>query len=243
MRMPSSNPWSNSSPRSARSSKAPCRSCSPARSACRGSAGSGDDTRIGGVHRLWSERRNAESQCSVLTMLGTTGIRCARIDFFNNRVAHRCERHFLALRERAFAIIPSSHVRDGTTRLEAERRLTSARYSGNRLRSAITIMLRTRPRRTRDYNVPLMLLVFEAASRTAVSATVTTQAVERTCRNRQGQLLQSYRCPPTSGTRAIAGVLSDMDAEIAALEAKLAKARQLKQGMMQELLTGRIRLV
>ncbi|MCS6292693.1 MAG: restriction endonuclease subunit S [Nitrospira sp.] len=42
---------------------------------------------------------------------------------------------------------------------------------------------------------------------------------------------------------AIATILSDMDAEIAALEAKLAKARQLKQGMMQELLTGRIRLV
>ncbi len=42
---------------------------------------------------------------------------------------------------------------------------------------------------------------------------------------------------------AIAAILSDMDAEIAALEAKLAKARNLKQGMMQELLTGRIRLV
>lgn len=42
---------------------------------------------------------------------------------------------------------------------------------------------------------------------------------------------------------AIATILSDMDTEIAALEAKLAKARQLKQGMMQELLTGRIRLV
>ncbi len=42
---------------------------------------------------------------------------------------------------------------------------------------------------------------------------------------------------------AIAAILSDMDAEIAALEAKLAKASQLKQGMMQELLTGRIRLV
>ena len=42
---------------------------------------------------------------------------------------------------------------------------------------------------------------------------------------------------------AIAAILSDMDAEIAALEAKLAKARQLKQGMMQELLTGRIRLI
>jgi type I restriction enzyme S subunit len=42
---------------------------------------------------------------------------------------------------------------------------------------------------------------------------------------------------------AIAAVLSDMDAAIAALETKLTKARQLKLGMMQELLTGRIRLV
>jgi len=42
---------------------------------------------------------------------------------------------------------------------------------------------------------------------------------------------------------AIATILSDMDKEIAALEVKLTKARQLKQGMMQELLTGRIRLV
>lgn len=42
---------------------------------------------------------------------------------------------------------------------------------------------------------------------------------------------------------AIAEILSDMDAEIAALEEKLAKARSLKLGMMQELLTGRIRLV
>ncbi len=41
----------------------------------------------------------------------------------------------------------------------------------------------------------------------------------------------------------IAAILSDMDAEIAALEAKLAKARQIKQGMMHNLLTGRIRLV
>ena len=38
-------------------------------------------------------------------------------------------------------------------------------------------------------------------------------------------------------------ILSDMDAEIAALEAKLSKARQVKQGMMSELLTGKVRLV
>jgi len=50
--------------------------------------------------------------------------------------------------------------------------------------------------------------------------------------------------PPTVEEQdAIAAILSDMDAEITALEAKLTKARQIKQGMMQELLTGRIRLV
>ncbi len=42
---------------------------------------------------------------------------------------------------------------------------------------------------------------------------------------------------------AIAEVLTDMDAEIAALEKQRDKTRALKQGMMQELLTGRIRLV
>jgi type I restriction enzyme S subunit len=42
---------------------------------------------------------------------------------------------------------------------------------------------------------------------------------------------------------AIATVLSDMDNELTALDTRLAKARQLKQGMMQVLLTGRIRLV
>ncbi|HEB11148.1 MAG TPA: hypothetical protein ENI06_08050 [Spirochaetales bacterium] len=48
--------------------------------------------------------------------------------------------------------------------------------------------------------------------------------------------------PPPEQTR-IAAILSDMDAEIAALETKLAKYKQIKEGMMQELLTGRIRLI
>ncbi|MDO4296701.1 MAG: restriction endonuclease subunit S [bacterium] len=43
--------------------------------------------------------------------------------------------------------------------------------------------------------------------------------------------------------QAIAQVLSDMDSELVQLEKKLAKYQQIKQGMMQELLTGRIRLV
>jgi type I restriction enzyme S subunit len=47
----------------------------------------------------------------------------------------------------------------------------------------------------------------------------------------------------TSEQTAIAAVLTDMDAELAALTQRLAKTRALKQGMMQELLTGRTRLV
>lgn len=43
--------------------------------------------------------------------------------------------------------------------------------------------------------------------------------------------------------RAIADVLSDMDAEIAALERRVDKTRAVKQGVMQQLLTGRVRLV
>jgi type I restriction enzyme, S subunit len=52
-----------------------------------------------------------------------------------------------------------------------------------------------------------------------------------------------FDVPTIKEQTAIAEVLSDMDSELAALVGKLAKARQIKQGMMRELLTGRIRLV
>ena len=51
------------------------------------------------------------------------------------------------------------------------------------------------------------------------------------------------KLPPLEEQTAIAQVLSDMDAEIAALEARRDKTRAIKQGMMQQLLTGRVRLV
>ena len=50
-------------------------------------------------------------------------------------------------------------------------------------------------------------------------------------------------CPSLFEQTAIAIVLSDMDTEISALEARRDKTKDLKQGMMQELLTGRIRLI
>ncbi len=51
-------------------------------------------------------------------------------------------------------------------------------------------------------------------------------------------------CPPQiQAQRAIAAVLSDMDAEITALERRRDKTYAVKQGMMQQLLMGRVRLV
>lgn len=49
--------------------------------------------------------------------------------------------------------------------------------------------------------------------------------------------------PTKEEQTAIATILSDMDEEIQALEQRLGKIRQIKQGMMQELLTGKTRLI
>ncbi|MBI2399179.1 MAG: restriction endonuclease subunit S [Xanthomonadales bacterium] len=52
-----------------------------------------------------------------------------------------------------------------------------------------------------------------------------------------------FQAPPQPEQTAIASVLSEMAAELAVLEQRREKARALKQAMMQELLTGRTRLV
>lgn len=52
-----------------------------------------------------------------------------------------------------------------------------------------------------------------------------------------------FKLPPLKEQQAIAQILSDMDSEIELLEEKLQKYKTIKKGMMQELLTGRIRLI
>ena len=73
--------------------------------------------------------------------------------------------------------------------------------------------------------------------------------LRRTVRKRHEQILARpqlavrARRVTLAEQTAIAEVLSDMDAELAALEQRREKTRALKQAMMQELLTGRTRLV
>lgn len=62
--------------------------------------------------------------------------------------------------------------------------------------------------------------------------------------NLSGDIIKSIEIliPALEEQTAISNILSNMDIELYALEQQLTKARNLKQGMMQELLTGRIRL-
>jgi len=53
----------------------------------------------------------------------------------------------------------------------------------------------------------------------------------------------TFSIPLLEEQTSIATILSDMDAEISSLKTKLAKYKQIKQGMMQELLTGKTRMI
>ena len=80
---------------------------------------------------------------------------------------------------------------------------------------------------------------------TSLKSAVRAMGQQGTQSNLNKGMVQAFqvRLPPVLEQQAIATILSDMDTEIAALEAQLTKTRQIKQGMMAELLTGRTRLV
>jgi type I restriction enzyme S subunit len=73
---------------------------------------------------------------------------------------------------------------------------------------------------------------------------LTNEATHGTKRIPTDELLKlKLRVPGLNEQAAVAGAVTDMDAELTALEQRRDKTRLLKQGMMQELLTGRTRLV
>lgn len=73
-----------------------------------------------------------------------------------------------------------------------------------------------------------------------IQGNVRSASVPRLDRKALVELLIS--APTLPEQQAIASVLTSMDNELSALEAKRKKYEQIKQGMMQQLLTGRIRL-
>ncbi|MEF8702376.1 MAG: restriction endonuclease subunit S [Candidatus Accumulibacter sp. UW26] len=102
-------------------------------------------------------------------------------------------------------------------------------------------LLRIRPDKKTVF-APYLSLQFHTAT---FKNSVLAVAVGQTMASLNTKILKGLSVPmPSIGEQtAIATVLSDMDTELAALEARRDKTRLLKQGMMQELLTGRTRLV
>jgi type I restriction enzyme, S subunit len=92
----------------------------------------------------------------------------------------------------------------------------------------------------KNNSAEFLYYVFEA-SKQYLQANAGTTATSIISKATFAQL--TFTVPPLPEQTAIATVLSDMDVELAALEQRRDKTRALKQGMMQELLTGRTRLV
>ena len=84
-------------------------------------------------------------------------------------------------------------------------------------------------------------LQFLPAFRSALARVTTGTSVYAISKKHLADVELQLPTPPEQ--EAIVSVLSDMDAEIAALEERRDKIDAIKQGMMQELLTGRVRLV
>ncbi|MEZ3184285.1 restriction endonuclease subunit S [Pseudomonas sp. LM13] len=115
-----------------------------------------------------------------------------------------------------------------------------ARYLGGRsLYHGMNLIL-LRPISGVDSGFLFFLLSSEPIRR--IARTLAKQAVSQASINTAELRALELRVPSHCEQVAIAGTLSDMENELATLEARRDKAQQLKQGMMQELLTGRIRL-
>lgn len=102
-------------------------------------------------------------------------------------------------------------------------------------------LLRVRPDNQKAY-APFLSFQFHSEPFKALIRNV---AVGQTMASLNTKILSGIRVslPSIPEQTAIATVLSDMDAELSTLEGRRDKTRALKQGMMQELLTGRTRLV
>jgi type I restriction enzyme, S subunit len=101
-------------------------------------------------------------------------------------------------------------------------------------------ILRGRPRSV-DVDSRFLARAFQldaVRAQVASSATYTTRAL--TNGRSLGKVV--FDLPLADEQRAIAGVFDTVDAELSALRARLTKARAIKSGMMQQLLTGRVRL-
>lgn len=104
-------------------------------------------------------------------------------------------------------------------------------------------MIALRPRPNKVESLMLATAISARDAQTYLDQRTTGMAESQVNFENTALLEAPIRIPRIEEQTAIAAVLTDMDAELTSLEQRLVKTRALKQGMMQELLTGRTRLL
>jgi type I restriction enzyme S subunit len=195
-----------------------------------GFSGGWTTVRIAEIASPSTEKNLAAQDLPVLTCSKHLGF-VDSLGYFKNQVFSKDTRTYRVIRRGQIGY-PSNHVEEGSIGLQ--------NLYDVALVSPIYVVVSARE----GVNSEFLYKVFKQDSYRQKFKTATTSSVERRGSLRWPGFSQiEVMLPPFHEQTAIAAVLSDMDAEIAALEAKLTKARQIKQGMMHNLLTGRIRLV
>jgi type I restriction enzyme, S subunit len=199
-------------------------------------------TRLPGFHEKWKtkkiidiarpsgERNHSSAQLPVLSCTKHVGF-VESLRYFKNQVFSDELGSYKVIRRGEIGY-PANHIEEGSIGLQDlyDAALVSPIYVVLSPISTINSYFLHRLLRLDTYRH-----VFASATNSSV--------------DRRGSLLWpdfsqiGVKVPPRDEQDAIATVLSDMDAEIAALESRRDKTRGIKKGMMQQLLTGRIRLV
>ena len=195
-----------------------------------GFSGEWETKQIGDVVSLCSEKNNLGADIPVLTCSKHLGF-VDSLSYFKNQVFSKDLSSYKIIRRGQIGY-PINHVEEGSIGLQDlyDVALVSPIYVVCSPKEGINSFFLHRLLKLDSYRQQF--------------ANATTSSI-----NRRGSLrwpaFSKIRValPPIDEQVVIAAVLSDMDAEIGALEQRWDKTRAIKQGMMQQLLTGRVRLV
>lgn len=195
-----------------------------------GFSGAWETKKIGEIAMASGGRNSASDDLPVLTCSKHLGF-VDSLGYFKNQVFSKDLSNYKLIRRGEIGY-PANHVEEGSIGLQDLYNVA--------LVSPIYVVFGVHE----SINSFFLHRLLKLDSYREVFATATNASVDRRGSLRWPAFSQiDVRIPPKTEQDAIATVLSDMDAEIAALEVRRDKARALKQGMMQQLLTGRVRLV
>lgn len=185
--------------------------------------------KIGEIATPCSEKNSSAYELPVLTCSKHLGF-IDSLDYFKNQVFSKNLSGYKIIRRGQMGY-PANHIEEGSIGLQDRHDVA--------LVSPIYVVFAP----NEGVSSYLLHRLLKLDSYRKRFATATSASIDRRGALRWTAFSEILVClPPIKEQRAIAGVLSDMDAEIAALEQRLRKTNDIKQGMVQQLLTGRIRL-